>query len=75
MYIVILSISFEINIILYLDYSFVVKKFTTLINTLVTTDMDFTQLEAFLSSQMKKKQVMYIEYICVLCFKILKKRK
>ncbi len=42
---------------LMLDYSSMMKKFTVLINTLVTTDMDFTQLEAFLSSQMKKKQV------------------
>ena len=29
-----------------------------MISTLVSTDMDFIQLEAFLSSQMKKRQVM-----------------
>lgn len=38
------------------EYSMMLKKYTMLVNTLVTTDMDFTQLEAFLNSQMKKKQ-------------------
>lgn len=41
----------------FLEYVFVLKKYSILISTLVSADMDFTQLDAFLSSQMKKRQV------------------
>lgn len=40
-------------------YSSMVKRYTSLLNALVSADMDFTQLEAFLSSQMRKKQVSF----------------
>ena len=34
------------------------KRFHGIITNLASTDMDFTQLDAFLTSQMKKRQVM-----------------
>ena len=37
------------------EYSALVSKFEKLINSIVTSDMDFNQLDIFLQSQMKKK--------------------
>ena len=37
------------------------KRFQIIINSLVSADMDFAQLDAFLTSQMKKRQV-YINF-------------
>lgn len=41
----------------FLDYSALLKRYQLLLNNLVTADMDFTQLDAFLTSQVKKRQV------------------
>ena len=50
-----------------IDYAQLLKKYNALISTLVSADMDFTQLDAFLSSQMKKRQVcLNCPYVCVL---------
>ncbi len=46
-----------------LEYAVILKKYSTLISTLASADMDFTQLDAFLSSQMKKRQVCYIPLV------------
>ena len=44
-----------------LEYGALLKRYQGLLNNLVTADMDFTQLDAFLTSQVKKRQV-------ILCF-------
>ena len=41
----------------YIDYQGKLKRFTNILNHLVSTDMDFTQLDAYLTSQMRKRQV------------------
>ncbi|KAL5474430.1 hypothetical protein EMCRGX_G026375 [Ephydatia muelleri] len=38
------------------EYSALLKRYQLLLNNLVTADMDFTQLDAFLTSQVKKRQ-------------------
>ncbi|XP_064399284.1 COMM domain-containing protein 1-like [Halichondria panicea] len=38
------------------EYQVKLKRFSGLLNGLVSSDMDFTQLDAYLSSQMRKKQ-------------------
>ena len=44
---------------MYVEYSALVSKFEKLINSIVTSDMDFNQLDIFLQSQMKKKDVRF----------------
>ena len=39
------------------DYQGRLKRFTNILNHLVSTDMDFTQLDAYLTSQMRRRQV------------------
>ena len=41
----------------HIDYQGKLKRFTNILNHLVSTDMDFTQLDAYLTSQMRKRQV------------------
>ncbi|EDO29045.1 predicted protein [Nematostella vectensis] len=38
------------------DFDAMLKKYDALVNNIVSTDMDFNQLEAFLTSQTKKKE-------------------
>ena len=39
------------------EYESLVRRFRSLMNSMVSADMDFAQLDAFLTSQMKKRQV------------------
>ena len=39
------------------EYGVLVRRYLAVLHSLVSADMDFTQLEAFLTSQMKKRQV------------------
>lgn len=39
------------------EYMGLLKRFQTIIGTMASADMDFAQLDAFLTSQMKKRQV------------------
>jgi len=39
------------------EYQAKLKRFSGVLNNMVSSDMDFTQLEAYLSSQTRKKQV------------------
>jgi hypothetical protein len=48
-----------------LEYVMMLKRYTTLIGVLASADMDFTQLDAFLSSQMKKRQVKVLVTVSV----------
>jgi hypothetical protein len=41
----------------HIDYQGKLKRFTNILNHLVSTDMDFTQLDAYLTSQMRRRQV------------------
>ena len=51
MYIYVIPLQFHI------DYQGRLKRFTNILNHLVSTDMDFTQLDAYLTSQMRRRQV------------------
>lgn len=44
---------------LLIDYMGMLKRFQTIITTMASGDMDYAQLDAFLTSQMKKRQVKY----------------
>ena len=39
------------------EYAVLLKRYSGILNSMVSADMDFTQLDAFLTSQMKKRQV------------------
>ena len=39
------------------EYAALLKRYIAILNSLVSADMDYTQLDAFLTSQMKKRQV------------------
>ena len=39
------------------EYAALLKRYTFIINSLASIDMDFNQLDAFLQSQKKKRQV------------------
>lgn len=52
-----IGISYCIFSSLFLEYAALVKRYLAVLNSLVSVDMDFTQLEVFLTSQMKKRQV------------------
>ena len=41
------------------------KRFGNILNHLVTTDMNFTQLDAYLTSQIRKRQVQYTRFHCL----------
>ena len=47
----------HVTCVLHTEYAALLKRYSSILNSLASTDMDFNQLSAFLQSQMKKRQV------------------
>ena len=52
-----LSLSQADSVTLITEYAALLKRYSAILNSLVSANMDFNQLDAFLQSQMKKRQV------------------
>ena len=49
----------------FIDYMVMLKRFQTIITTMASGDMDYAQLDAFLTSQMKKRQARILIVILI----------